>query len=294
MKRRAIILLSFGAFCGIVWFLAGSARSPADPVWQGKKLSQWLTECKSDDPRDLTESAQKAIRAMGTNALPFLLDMVATTDSRAKTKLRAWAGKGSIIRKWTTPTHYISRISAAAGFEALGKEAAPAAPELIKLLNDEQTEYPAALALGAIGQPAVPLLVQKLTNRSASMRMSVVQALNFMHGAEDAIPDLLQCLDDPEPAVRGAAAITLGDMRKQPDRVVPKLVERLSDTNSSVRVDAVIALGLFESRARVAIPKLTELQNDPDAEVRQKATAALKEVQAGSTNEPLRVPSSPP
>jgi hypothetical protein len=288
MKKRTVILLCVAALCGAIWFILGGYVSPGEPVWQGKKLSQWLIECKSDDPHDLTESAQKAIRAMGTNALPYLLTMVGNTDSSAKLHLRAWAGKGSIfrpiIRQWT-PTHYVSRISASAGFEALGKEAAPAASELIKLLNDEQTSYPAALALSAIGQPAVPLLVQTLTNRSAWTRMGVVQALNFMHGAEEAIPDLLRCLDDPEPGVREEAAIALGDMRKQPDRVVPKLMERLADTNSSVRADAAIGLGLFESQARMAVPKLMELQNDSNAEVRQQATIALKKTSAMSTNQ---------
>jgi HEAT repeat protein len=221
---------------------------------------------------------------MGTNALPYLLTMVGNTDSSAKLHLRTWAGKGSIFRQWA-PTHYISRMRAAAGFEALGKEAAPAAPELIKMLNDEQTEYPAALALGAIGPPAVPLLVQTLTNQSASTRMAVVQALNFMHGAEEAIPDLLRCLDDPDPGVRGEAAIALGDLRKQPDRVVPKLMERLADTNSSARADAALALGLFESKARLAVPKLMELQNDSNAEVRQQANTALQKTGAMSTNQ---------
>src|ERR1039458_1932968 len=168
MKKRSVILLCFAAFCGAICFLAYPSR-PAEPVWQGKELSQWLTECKSDNPRELTESAQKAIRAMGTNALPFLLALVANTDSSAKLKLRVWAGKGSIIRRWI-PTHYISRIGAAAGFEALGKEAAPAAPELIKLLNDEQTEYPAALALSAIGPPAVPLLEPMLRTHTSTTR----------------------------------------------------------------------------------------------------------------------------
>jgi HEAT repeat protein len=285
MKKRTVILLCFAAFCGAIWFILGGYASPGEPVWQGKKLSQWLVECNSDNPRDLTASAQKAIRAMGTNILPFLLNMVATTDSSAKMKLRAWAGKGSIIRKLTTPTHFNFRISAAAGFEALGKEAAPAVPELIKMLNDEQTEYPAVLALSAIGPSAVPLLMQTLTNRSAFTRMGALQALSFMHGAEEAIPGLLRCLDDPEPAVRGEAAFALGDMRKQPDRVVPKLMERLADTNSSVRADAAVALGLFGAQARMAVPKLMELQNDSSIEVRQQAIAALKKVASVSTNQ---------
>ena len=256
-----------------------------EPAWQGKKLSQWLTNCNSDDPRDLSESARQAIRAMGTNALPPLLRMVARKDSSALLRLRVWAGKGSIIRQLTPPSHYISRISAAAGIEALGREAAPAAPELIKLLNADQTFYPAALALGAIGPPAIPSLARALTNRSALTRIGALQALDFMHGAEDAIPDLLRSLDDSDPVVREGAALTLGDMRKQPDRVVPKLMERLADTNTSVRADAAIAIGLFEAQGRMAVPKLLALQNDSSAEVRQQATAALEKVGAVSTNQ---------
>ena len=222
---------------------------------------------------------------MGTNALPYLLRMVARKDSSAILRLRAWAGKGSIVRRWWIPTHYIDRMRGAAGIEALGGEAAPAAPELIRMLNDEQTEYPAALGLGAIGPPAIPLLVQTLNNRTAWIRMGAVQALNFMHGAEAEIPDLLRCLDDSDPGVREGAAIALGDMRKQPDRVVPKLMERLADPNSSVRADAALAIGLFEAQARRAVPKLRELQNDSSAEVRQQATIALEKAGVVSTNQ---------
>jgi hypothetical protein len=282
MKKRVVILLCLTAFCGVIWFLPGYL-SPAEPVWQGKKLGQWLTECSSDDPRDLTDSAQRAIRAMGTNALPFLLRMVGTTDSGAKHELRSRFNTSFIKR--LTPMHYNYRISGAAGIEALGEMAAPAAPELIKMLDNEQTEYPAALGLGAIGPPAIPLLVQTLTNRSGSIRMGAVQALNFMHGAEGAILDLLRCLDDPEPGVRICAAVALGDMRKQPDRVVPKLMERLNDTDGSVRAGAAMAIGLFQAQARMAVPKLKELQNDPSVEVRRQATIALQRVEAVSTNQ---------
>ena len=87
-----------------------------------------------------------------------------------------------------------------------------------------------------------------------------MQALNFMHGAEEAIPDLLKRLDDPEPAVRGGAALTLGDMRRQSQTVVPKLIESLSDTNGSVRATAARALDLFGVEAHAAVPKLVELQ----------------------------------
>lgn len=221
---------------------------------------------------------------MGTNALPHLLRMVARKDSSGKLWLRAWVGRGSMIRRWTS-THYLERIRGAAGFEALGKEGAPAVPQLIQLLQNEQTSYPAALALSAVGSPAVPALVQTLTNKSAWARVGAVQALNFMHGAEEAIPDLLKSLDDPEPAVRGGAAIALGDMRKKSQMVVPKLIESLSDTNSSVRADASRALALFGAEAHAAVPKLIELQEDPNVEVRKEASAALKQIGSISTKQ---------
>jgi hypothetical protein len=292
MKKRFFIALCAAGICGAIWILPWHLN-PVEPVWQGKKLSQWLTECDSDNPRDLSESARTAIRTMGTNALPYLLRRIGTRDSKAKMQLRAWAGKGSIIRR-LTPTHYNFRISAAAGIEALGKEAAPAVPELIELLHDEQTFYPASLGLSAIGAPAVPLLLQALTNRSAWTRMGpeealdftvgIAQAVSFVQASDQAIPDLLPCLDDPEPRVRQAVASALGAIMKQPDRVVPKLMERLGDTNSSVRAAAAQAIGMFGGQARMAVPKLMDLQNDASADVRQQAATALRRVKAVSPN----------
>jgi hypothetical protein len=286
MKRRAVILFSLAVLGGFIWFFAGNRSTPAEPVWEGKKLTQWLMERDTNPSRSLTWPARKAIRGMGTNALPFLLNMIGTEDPPAKLKLNLWTSKSSLFKKFTASTHYQSRLDAADGFEALGAKAAPAAPGLIRLLNDQQTEYPAALALGAIGQPAVPLLVQNLTNWNVSIRLPVLQALNFMHGAVDAIPFVLPCLEDAQPAVRQGAAITLGDLHQEPEQVVPKLIERLSDTNSAVRAAAAFALEMFEAHARTAIPKLTELQNDPDAEVRKNAASALIEVQAVSEGRP--------
>ena len=277
MRRPTIIPLCIIALGGAIGFVL-SCLGPQEPIWQGRPLSQWLTECKSDHPRDLSESAQKAIQAMGTNALPHLLRMVAWKESSAKRRLRAWFGRGSVVRRWI-PTRPREQERGAAGFEALGKVAAPAVPQLIQLLGDDViTSYHAALALSAIGSPAIPALVQTLTNESAWARMGAVQALNFMHGAEEAIPDLLKRLDDPEPAVRGGAAIALGDMRRQSQTVVPKLIVSLSDTNGSVRATAARALGSFGVEAHAAVPKLIGLQEDPNAEVRKEASAALKKV----------------
>jgi HEAT repeat protein len=260
-----------------IFLLAAIWPEPAEPFHGDKTLRQWLEVRNSGNIRDLTDESQTAIRTMGTNALPYLVGMVSARDSSLRLKLRAWAGKNPSIRKWIRTSNG-ERLRGAAGLEALGPIAAPAIPELIPLLGDEQTAYPAALALGAIGESAVPALVQCLTNANAQLRVSAVQAINFMHGAEGAIPSLVTCLTDPEPTVRFCAAIALGDMRKQPETVVPLLTMLLDDTDSSVRQAGAIALGLYGSEAQAATAKLNLLQNDPSGEVRQAAKTAINKI----------------
>lgn len=276
-KERAWAVTGISVALGGTLVLAAIWPERAQPAHGTKTLQEWLELRNSGNIRDLTDESQTAIRAMGTNALPYLVSMVSARDSSLRLKLRAWAGKNPSIRKWIRTSNG-ERLRGAAGLEALGPIAAPAIPELIPLLGDEQTAYPAALALGAIGEIAVPPLVQCLTNTNAWLRVSAVQAINFMHGAEGAIPSLVTCLTDPEPAVRSSAAIALGDMRKQPDTVVPRLIALLDDAESTVRQAGTIALGLYGSQARAAKEKLTRMQNDPSSEVRQAANSAMNKI----------------
>jgi HEAT repeat protein len=283
MRKPVILLTVAMVLLGLVWLAMDAAR-PKEPTHAGRTLSAWLTERNSAHPRDLSDSTQEAIQAMGTNALAHLLRTISRKDSAAKLRLRGWLSREAplqrSIRRWTA-THQSERLRAAAGFKALGNEGAPAVPALIRLLGDEQTSYPAALALAGIGRPAIPGLVQSLTNQSVWVRSSAVQAINFMHGAdgaEEAIPDLLERLNDPHPAVRGGASIALGDMRMKPQLVIPKLMERLGDADASVRASAARAIGLFQEQGTAAVPRLEELQSDPSPEVRQWASTALRQI----------------
>lgn len=284
MKRVSAATGISVAIAGL-FLLAAIWPEPAEPFHGDKTLRQWLEVRSSGNIRDLTDDAQAAIRAMGTNALPSLVSMVSKRDSILRLELRAWAGKNPNLRKWIRISNG-ERLRGAAGLEALGPMAAPAIPELIPLLGDEQTAYPAALALGAIGEIAVPELVQCLTNANTRLRVSAVQAINFMHGAEEAIPSLLTCLTDPEPDVRFIAAIALGDMRKHPETVVPHLIVLLDDAESSVRQAGIIALGLYGSAAEAATEKLAMIQNDPSREVQQAAKTALERIRPKQTGAP--------
>jgi HEAT repeat protein len=307
-KQRVVILLCAAGVCGAVWFLAVDSR-PGDPVWQGKKLSQWLQEDNGRGPGNLTDDARAAIRGMGTNAIPYLLMMAKETDSKLKLQLRSRLSRlkiGFINR--LIPRHNEDLFRAAAGFEALGRAGAPAVPELSAILDEGGlNSFQAVRALDAIGPPAIPALLRALTNQYRLTCSQASESLRLMP-REANIPDLLHYLDDPDPMVRNYAINALPGIRLQPDAVVPKLkeqlgrpdlvvpklMERLSDTNRSVRLNAAFAIGLFGPQAQKFNPKLTELQNDPNAGLREAASNAIIWVEAMSTNQASQLPSPPP
>jgi hypothetical protein len=60
-------------------------RSALEPVYQGRRYSTWLDEAPGKQPGNL--AAQAALQAIGTNAIPFLLEQLTYTDSPAEARL---------------------------------------------------------------------------------------------------------------------------------------------------------------------------------------------------------------
>src|ERR1700722_4378595 len=80
-KRRilfsALLVMLLGGFA---WWLL----LPSEPSYQGKPLSAWLQEYRVD--RMGSPDADEAVRHIGTNAIPALLQMLRASDSPLKTK----------------------------------------------------------------------------------------------------------------------------------------------------------------------------------------------------------------
>jgi hypothetical protein len=70
----AVLLLA--AFAGALWALI----VPREPVYHGKALSGWLMDYNRAGTNAESAPASKAIRAIGTNALPFLLSHLSAED----------------------------------------------------------------------------------------------------------------------------------------------------------------------------------------------------------------------
>ena len=170
MKKRPLVLKIIAAFLadgGIVWLIARFS----EPVYQGIPLSVWLDEAYRNgdvtsylaDTQPDTSSA-RAVRAIGADALPTLINMVRTKD----TPIRRMLDHLSTTYKWLPMYHRLyfeSHPMAVYGFRMLGPSAKSAVPDLVALLddNDPQVRVCAACCLAKVGRAgAVPGLEKHL------------------------------------------------------------------------------------------------------------------------------------
>jgi len=245
-RLRCTVSLGFSAFLMLRSY-------GGEPTYAGKTLTEWFIVCRTAEPRSPdSEQATFALRSIGTNAIPYLLDWSASEDA----KLR----------------HYSS-----IGFWALGPTAAPAIPTLAKRLvgTNEQSAALAAWSLNAIGEPALPTLLNAITNRTFSIRTYAIQDIELSPKAQAIIPSLLRDLDSPSAYYRWRAAQGLGSIRLEGYSVVPKLAKMLQDNDKAVRFSSLQALARFGSFATPAVPAVSKLLTAEDESTRMQATNTL-------------------
>jgi HEAT repeat protein len=223
-------------FC--VAFVGCGFRSNArEPRYQGKTLTTWLQLYqKADEGTAGERDATAAIQAIGTNALPYLMKWIASTDLDVG-------------------------LRAQQGFKILGRVAAPAIPALSKLLTgtNEFVAIVVGPALGSIGAPAVPALLEALTNRSYKISLRAILAIPELGtNAHPVIPFLVAELRHPNHFYRERAADALGGLHIDPEVVVPALTNLVQDSSPAARFIAIKALGQFGPAARPAAPLILE------------------------------------
>lgn len=130
---------------------------------------------------------------------------------------------------------------------ALARTGRPAAPELLKILEDpshpETIKGHAAWALAFMGSEAKDLLLQALNSESEAVRAAVVGAIAKV-AQEEANPEnfdiLINALNDQAENVRCEAAAVLGNLAHQP--AIPKLLTLLGHSSSETRKSAVLSI----------------------------------------------------
>ncbi len=252
-----LLLVALSALTALLW--------PREPTYQGRKLSSWVIDLNCYEFVENRDAAEAAFRHFGTNALPYLSQELRSKDSNFKQKIMSWNERfqnrwDHNLIKLTSADYHRSGASQAIGI--LGSQAAPLIPDLIANLNDPELTGDSANALGAIGEPALPVILATADSTNWYFRWAAAVALTPFTNQPKATQTLHSLARDVQPEVRQAVAETIGNFQNDPESNVPLLATMLSDTNSSVRQTACTALLGFGAEACRAAPALSNAMAD--------------------------------
>lgn len=166
-----------------LWQSTNPHQSP-DPIYRGKKLSEWLiayaSSVDSHSPEIAVRAteAREAILQIGTNGLTLLIEMISSED----TAFGRWLAQqvpGRLALAVRFGDAADRRGIANYGFSVLGEHAAPAIPRLKKLL----------------------------TNPNSGVRAAALETLVCCVGAssQETMPEILRLMNDPDRTVQRAA-----------------------------------------------------------------------------------------
>src|SRR5882672_11505383 len=283
MWRRLVLTMLLGACAAILGrqlFIL-----PAEPRYRGRSLTAWLDGYGRWDKDPVRqEEAGDAIRHIGTNAIPHLL-------ARLRYEVPSWrfsvASAGRFLGESLGSQWYslvVGReaetrlLEAEVGFEILGPTAAPAVPELIRLLDIRYLRDPSAEALAFIGAPALEHLAEALTNRSNSIhiRRGAARALVIMGTNGVSLTHVLITCLEHDPEVAHDAVWALCSVNDDPKVVVPVLTKAITSSSAELRYAVVTSLGNFGSNDQAAVNVLVMGMTDESVDVRRAATNALE------------------
>ena len=295
------LIAGIAATCAVV--LHGSRDQ--EPRYRGRALSQYLHDyglCGTREvPWAMREPIAASVKAIGTNALPWLITWLqyepAPWQTNLEVKLRNAPDALSdhaVLTELTFNRRKLERsMDAVQGFEILGAQATAAAPQLTRLMNDDtqpdDLRRRAADALGCLGVAGLPALTEAMTNSAPRLRLHAIRALSRVRelgaNAEAVIPPLILRAQDVYGDIAAAAVQTLGRLDGHAEVVVPALTNAFQSPNREARFWAVRSFLLWlPQEAPRAAPSLEALRNDPDYLIREDVATILARLQARSTN----------
>jgi HEAT repeat protein len=175
--------------------------TPNQPSYRGKVLGEWLKEMRKADS-GLTKDSEDALRQMGTNAIPALLERLVYRQPPYKLKA------------------YEVNIEAACAFMVLGEAAKPALPKLEDLMDsdDKDLALHAMIATCGMGADSIGCLIRGLTNQHDIVRAEAAHFLEDSIGARFpeqrklAVPIIVGLLSDASESVRMSATNALREI----------------------------------------------------------------------------------
>jgi HEAT repeat protein len=255
--RGRLNCFAFIFMSAIFFLLAIQPTEAAQPIYKGKPLGDWLILNLVADP-----SSQEAIRQIGTNGIPTLIELLGVKEQNVKKVLSKLHDK-NLQYYYSQDDDFLDssenlRKLAVNGFGILGTNAESALPQLTKIFDahDSETMFQAGRALIKIGQNGFSVLTNDMNDTVSRVRAVVLRVI----GAEEGIDPifvrrfLINALKDPNPSIRlGSAYFLKGE---DPDLVIPVLIPLLDDNNYGQCSSAAEILAVYGSSAKSAAPRL--------------------------------------
>lgn len=265
-SRKAVFVL-FGVLA--LGLLSWGWLRFREPIYQGRRLSSWLEELGRSWPGQGSEQSAQAIREIGTNALPHIINAIKANDPPIKVKLVGLLRRQNLI-KFQFRMADEKRDRAYKALLVLRSEAKSAIPEIGRMLDEGYLAGIATTALFAIGKDSIPELVAACGHTNPSVRAQAAFVLSklmpggggytttyFPAGSTNAVSRFALTLGDNDIAAMGA---------------------NLGHPSPAVRRASAEALGWHSGIAKPALAALLKALEDPDKEVSKAAAEALKAV----------------
>ena len=280
-------VVAFVAAGLLILICASVPLGPKLPVYQGKSLYAWTAELGQAqlDFSDLNrekkiQAATEAIRAMGTNALPFIMADI-QAHATVKDRVINWLAPRLRFLKLQPRKVEDRWVRGIRALEVLGPMGKPYLPQLIMLVSNS-TGYSEA-ALLAVGPDALPAFTNLLAKSKFPQTGNLIGALATAVYLERikpeetsvALPYLVQVFRSTDIHGRSYAAVALGAVHQDPDLCVPLLIQGLTDATPSVREQCVASLGRFGEATSPHAGQLADIFDQTDPLTRRAICGAL-------------------
>ena len=245
----------------VIGVLTWQVVAKPEPVYQGKRLRQYLDQMAKEYPYGVDNPRVRAVYQMGPDAVPYLR--------------RALHKKDSPYVKALVLLH--AKLPA-----ALGRHLPDPKLEHLRMVSCS-----AALCLAAFG----PLAKEALPDLIDCFRD--VRSMNSAYGAilrigprPGDLPALLSILAGTNTSASGYAAICIGQIGVTNSEVLAALITAARSGPQHTRYSAINALCALGPKATPALPALARNLSDSDSTIRIASAVAAWLIQ-GQTNAPV-------
>jgi hypothetical protein len=263
LKRFFLIAIAVAVV--VVLFTLLQRPAAPEPEYQGRTISELLNAHAIRPDARLSE----AIKVIGTNALPYIVQHVEQQDSRFRkyyNRLRNLLPAGA--RKiFPEPARVIPYAYAATTFSYLGTNATPHAVALLKHQNPNVRRFAAAglqsfkRQIPHSSEMLTPIIETLIENETPVRFHAVSILMEIGSDASNAVPYLTNIVATPStPAnslhLRMAAIQCLGRMGPASADALPILNQLLVDSELHLRVNAAIAIWKIQQDTNTVLSAL--------------------------------------